>query len=621
MKRAERKIEKQNQRERQEEKHVHGVLYFLLGILLSTCITAVSIAYVVPKVVSRTERAAVSAVTSELVEDTVKASLGDYLTTNKLTVSDESMASIAQYITDSVNNSNQFTEDELWEVKNLIKVSVQGAQDSLNANVNTNTENTNTNINNSVTNMQEFVINGDNEISNALKEYIDNIVVPGINQSLTMNTEDIVNVNRTIVQMGNSYSSYVAENDTNLEEIIKLVEDTQETVDEYKQEFVEKISGFRTEYDNYVKVTDEQIEYVNEKLGEYVTIAEFQKFEEDYNVYKKNMDDTVEKLQNSIERLDEQKADKTALEELAANVNSLKNSYDTFTGENGDFAALKDRVTTTETDVAQNSNNIVVLQNRITELENEITKMGNANSDNIQELETRVDATLEEKFSKFYQVGSVYLTFGNENPADLYGGTWEKVEDTFLMAAGNQYPVGSAGGKNTVTLGADNIPSLNITGSTTAKNGVSTSSNGAYSGTITSSGAYQGGTYGTSTNGEHTHSFSTGGTALVVDSLISNPGMAYGYGYANATSGAPGTIWFDYHNKSNSDIANAGNHSHTVSVPGQTITSYGNLNIGNHNHTVNIPALSLTGNYINSNLQGIDIINKYVAVNVWKRVA
>lgn len=600
------KIEKQNRRDQKEEKHVHAVLYFLLGILLSASITAASIVYVVPKMVVKTERAAVSAVTSELVEDTVKASLGSYLATNKITVSDESMADIAQYITDSVNNSNQFTEDELWEVKNLIKVSVQGA----NENVNTNAGTTNNNISNSMTTLQEFVINGDSEISNALKEYIDNIIVPGINQSLIMNTEDIVNVNRTIVQMGNSYSSYMAENNTNLEEIIKLVEDTQDTVEDYREQLTEKVSDFRTEYDNYVKATDEQIEYVNEKLGEYVTIVEYESFKENYNGYKKDMEDTVEKLQNSIERLDEQKADKTALEELAANVSELKKSYDNFTGENGDFAALKDRVTSTETDVAQNGNDIVALQNRITELENSITQMGNANSNDMQELETRVNSTLEERFSKFYQVGSIYMTFGNENPADLYGGTWEKVEDTFLMAAGNQYPVGSTGGNNAVTIGASNIPSLNISGSTTAKNGISTSGNGAYNGTITSTGTYQGGTYGTSVDGEHWHGF---------------PALLMGY-YGGTTfnflpNGGDANLWRASNYTTVSGTSAAGNHSHTVNIPSQTITSYGNLNIGNHSHTVNIPSLNVTGTYQNENVQSIDVTNKYVAVNVWKRVA
>lgn len=602
----ENKIEKQNRRDQKEEKHVHAVLYFLLGILLSASITAASIVYVVPKIVVKTERAAVSAVTSELVEDTVKASLGSYLATNKITVSDESMADIAQYITDSVNNSNQFTEDELWEVKNLIKVSVQGA----NENVNTNAGTTNNNISNSMTTLQEFVINGDSEISNALKEYIDNIIVPGINQSLTMNTEDIVNVNRTIVQMGDSYSSYMTKNDTNLEEIVKLVEDTQETTESYKEELAGKISDFHTEYDNYVKVTDEQIEFVKEKLGEYVTIADFEKFKENYNAYKESMEDTIGNLQDSVERLDKQKADKTALEELAVNVNDLKEFYDNFVGENGDFAALKDRVTTTEIGVTSNSNNIVALQNRITELENSITQMGSANSNDIRELETRVNATLEERFLKFYQVGSIYMTFGNENPADLYGGTWEKVEDTFLMAAGNQYPVGSTGGSNAVTIGASNIPSLNISGSTTAKNGISTSGNGAYNGTITSTGTYYGGTYGTSIDGEHWHGF---------------PALLMGY-YGGTTfnflpNGGDANLWRASNYTTVSGTSAAGNHSHTINIPSQTITSYGNLNIGNHSHTVNIPSLNVTGTYQNENVQSIDVTNEYVAVNVWKRVA
>ena len=606
MKKMENKIEKQNRRDQKEEKHVHAVLYFLLGILLSASITAASIVYVVPKIVVKTERAAVSAVTSELVEDTVKASLGSYLATNKITVSDESMADIAQYITDSVNNSNQFTEDELWEVKNLIKVSVQGA----NENVNTNAGTTNNNISNSMTTLQEFVINGDSEISNALKEYIDNIIVPGINQSLTMNTEDIVNVNRTIVQMGDSYSSYMTKNDTNLEEIVKLVEDTQETTESYKEELAGKISDFHTEYDNYVKVTDEQIEFVKEKLGEYVTIADFEKFKENYNAYKESMEDTIGNLQDSVERLDKQKADKTALEELAVNVNDLKEFYDNFVGENGDFAALKDRVTTTEIGVTSNSNNIVALQNRITELENSITQMGSANSNDIRELETRVNATLEERFLKFYQVGSIYMTFGNENPADLYGGTWEKVEDTFLMAAGNQYPVGSTGGSNAVTIGASNIPSLNISGSTTAKNGISTSGNGAYNGTITSTGTYYGGTYGTSIDGEHWHGF---------------PALLMGY-YGGTTfnflpNGGDANLWRASNYTTVSGTSAAGNHSHTINIPSQTITSYGNLNIGNHSHTVNIPSLNVTGTYQNENVQSIDVTNEYVAVNVWKRVA
>ena len=199
------------------------------------------------------------------------------------------------------------------------------------------------------------------------------------------------------------------------------------------------------------------------------------------------------------------------------------------------------------------------------------------------------------------------MTFGNENPADLYGGTWEKVEDTFLMCAGSAYPVNSTGGSNTVTLNEGNIPSLNITGNTTAKNGVGTSANGAYSGTVTSTGTYNGGTYSTSTNGDHQHTLPDWGVYWT--QAWGNGNMSMALQWVNASDGLSDAVSTD------------GNHSHTVNIPSQTITSKGNLSIGNHSHTVNIPELTVTGNYTNNSLQSVDVTNKYVAVNVWKRVA
>ena len=617
---------KREQRDRQDEKHVHSVLYFLLGVLLSISLVAVGIAYVLPKMTVRKEP--VVTVTSELVEDTINSSLGNYLSANKIAVSEESMEEIIQYISESASNQAELTENQISEVKNLIEVSIQNTNETIDAGI----QGTNDNLNNSVVNMQEFVVNGDDEISSALKDYVDNYVVPGITASLEMNSEDIVTVNQNIVKMGNEYDSYKEVNDTNLAEIINLIEEyhteteenfenTQEKMESYQEELTEKISTFQAEYNAYVESTDNKIELVEKKLDEYVTIAEFTKFKESFESYKANTKDTLEEIQRAVALLEEKKADKAAVEELADNLNGLKTAYDTFTGENGSFSALKERVTTTEMGIVQNSSDIVMLENRITELEKELTAADNANSNSISELEQKMDTAdtaLNDKLSKFYQVGSVYMTFGNENPGDLFGGSWERVEDTFLMAAGSQHLAGSEGGSNTVTLGAENIPSLNITGKTTAKNGVGTSANGAYNGTVTSSGTYQGGTYGTSANGEHSHDFSAGGTALVVDSVNNHPQMPYADGFAvtrNIDS------WWCNHNKINSNIASAGNHSHTISIPSQTITSKGNLSMENHSHTVNIPALNLTGTYQNNNVQSIDVTNKYITVNVWKRVA
>ena len=46
-----------------------------------------------------------------------------------------------------------------------------------------------------------------------------------------------------------------------------------------------------------------------------------------------------------------------------------------------------------------------------------------------------------------YPVGSIYLSVADVNPGTLFGGTWEKIMDKFLIGAGNNYALGSNGGQ------------------------------------------------------------------------------------------------------------------------------------------------------------------------------
>lgn len=57
-----------------------------------------------------------------------------------------------------------------------------------------------------------------------------------------------------------------------------------------------------------------------------------------------------------------------------------------------------------------------------------------------------------------YPVGSVYISFSELSPADIYGGIWERVKDTFLIAAGDEYVAGSVGGEAMHTLTVDEMP-------------------------------------------------------------------------------------------------------------------------------------------------------------------
>ena len=48
--------------------------------------------------------------------------------------------------------------------------------------------------------------------------------------------------------------------------------------------------------------------------------------------------------------------------------------------------------------------------------------------------------------SMVYPVGSIYMSINDTNPSELFGGTWEPIEDTFLLASGSTYAAGDTGG-------------------------------------------------------------------------------------------------------------------------------------------------------------------------------
>lgn len=46
----------------------------------------------------------------------------------------------------------------------------------------------------------------------------------------------------------------------------------------------------------------------------------------------------------------------------------------------------------------------------------------------------------------FFPVGYIYITTSSTSPAGTFGGTWERIKDKFLLAAGNTYTAGGTGG-------------------------------------------------------------------------------------------------------------------------------------------------------------------------------
>ena len=174
----------------------------------------------------------------------------------------------------------------------------------------------------------------------------------------------------------------------------------------------------------------------------------------------------------------------------------------------------------------------------------------------------------QEVFLAVHPVGSIFLSTSDVEPAELYGGTWECIEDKFIMGASDSYPVGTTGGSATHTQTVAELASHNHSGATGS------------AGSHSHSGS-------TGDAGGHNHTVSSAAvTKYGITTLIGEGTTEYGF---QSNSSTPTTSW-------------SGNHTHTVSIS----------SAGAHTHTVSIGS---TG----SN-QPMNILNPYYAVNIWRRI-
>ena len=62
----------------------------------------------------------------------------------------------------------------------------------------------------------------------------------------------------------------------------------------------------------------------------------------------------------------------------------------------------------------------------------------------------------------YYPVGSIYMSVNNINPADFFGGKWERIRGKFLLGANDgieEYNAGKMGGEVAHKLTVDEMPS------------------------------------------------------------------------------------------------------------------------------------------------------------------
>ena len=78
----------------------------------------------------------------------------------------------------------------------------------------------------------------------------------------------------------------------------------------------------------------------------------------------------------------------------------------------------------------------------------------------ISQLKTSIDSIDTSSSSiDAYPVGSIYMSVNSTSPATLFGGSWNRIQDRFLIAAGSTYKAGGTGGKATHKLTVNEMPS------------------------------------------------------------------------------------------------------------------------------------------------------------------
>ncbi len=191
---------------------------------------------------------------------------------------------------------------------------------------------------------------------------------------------------------------------------------------------------------------------------------------------------------------------------------------------------------------------------------------------NLQNQIDNVNTDLSNIWNVIYPIGSIYMSTRNTSPSTLFGGSWEQIKDTFLLATGSTYTAGSSGGAATVTLSSSQIPSHNHSIPALAMNAI----------------------------GEHTHSISSDGTHTHTWDSNTNGYIlgTYNTGVQTASlASAGGGYW-------RSNLPGGGGHTHSIS----TASAHTHTTVANNTGTM-------------GSGQSHNNMPPYTTVYMWKRTA
>lgn len=81
-----------------------------------------------------------------------------------------------------------------------------------------------------------------------------------------------------------------------------------------------------------------------------------------------------------------------------------------------------------------------------------------ASSTAIAQVSADISSRIAAAKLEMFPVGSIYMSINSTDPASFIGGTWQRLEDRFLLAAGSTYSAGSTGGEAAHTLTTAEMP-------------------------------------------------------------------------------------------------------------------------------------------------------------------
>lgn len=76
----------------------------------------------------------------------------------------------------------------------------------------------------------------------------------------------------------------------------------------------------------------------------------------------------------------------------------------------------------------------------------------NTGAISLHELLDGITEKIYKTLNSVYPIGSIYMSVNSADPGTLFGGTWERIKDRFLLSAGDTYSAGNTGGSAKATL-------------------------------------------------------------------------------------------------------------------------------------------------------------------------